>query len=225
MSQADDYNRKQVEAGVLTVQHVTELVRCWQQHHNLTDDGMAGPVTIGTLEKVIRARYGATMPAARCWPLRELPDGRKPVVTSGFRVPDRPRHPGCDLFYERRAGDPPMKVGDGGRENKWWIPPGTHAVAQADGIVVRASKIATGFRYAIAHEGGYVTLGMHLTQLFVKEGDHVALGQELGTVGDNPIDTDAIHLHTELHAGPVDEYPRHLVNPELFWHGAVVLPA
>lgn len=225
MSKADDYNRKQVESGVLTVSHVTELVRFWQMGHQLTPDGMAGPITIASLQKFVNARSEPTLPLARCWPLRALADGRRPVVTSGFRVPDRPRHPGCDLFYEYKPTDPPMRIGDGGREKKWWIPERTEAVAQADGVVVAASLIKTGWRYAILHEGGYVTLGMHLTELFVQEGDSVALGQALGTVGDNPVDTDADHLHSELHAGPLSEYPKHLVDPMLFWKGAQILPA
>lgn len=229
MTKADDYNRGQVERGTLTVSHLTELVRFWQMGHQLQADGMAGPVTIATIDKFVQARGEPAMPPARCWPLRALVDGRKPVVTSGFRNPDRPKHNGCDLFYAYRSGDPAMAIGDAGRTPKWWIPEGTEAIAQADGVVVAAGPIPTGGSVWIEHDGGYFTAFRHLDvrkwKLLVKVGDRVALGQVIGIVGDNPIDYDADHLHCELHAGPLSEYPKHLVDPQLFWKGAQVLPA
>lgn len=171
---------------------------------------------------------GLVMPAERCWPLRMLPDGRKPTVTSKHftRNPERKNHFGCDLFYRYDPKtDPPMKLGDGGRTQKWWIPNDTVVVAQAEGEVVIAGNSATGYRAWVRHEGGLATGGFHLTQLFVKIGDSVAPGDPLGIVGDNPRDNDARHLHTELYKGPIIKYPAGTLDPELFWIGAQVLPA
>jgi hypothetical protein len=82
-------------------------------------------------------RGDLVLPADRCYPLRALADGRRPTVTSRHAIhnPERPTHRGCDLFYRFQAGDPPMRVGDGGRTSRWWIPEGTWAIAPADGLV------------------------------------------------------------------------------------------
>ncbi|HEY5933416.1 MAG TPA: hypothetical protein VIU61_02200, partial [Kofleriaceae bacterium] len=141
MTKADDYNRGQVERGVLTVAHVTELVRFWQNGHQLTADAMAGPLTIASVDRFVRARGELTLPLARCWPLRTLVDGRKPMITSAFGAanPERRGHRGADIMYLYRADkDPPTKIGDSGRTRprpdgtSYWIPEGTEVVAQAD---------------------------------------------------------------------------------------------
>jgi murein DD-endopeptidase MepM/ murein hydrolase activator NlpD len=200
----EEYN-----AGRLTAAQVAELVRHWQASHRLAVDGMAGPLTIAS----INAELSTTMPAG-CWPLRTLADGRKPVITSQFRRPSRPNHPGVDIFYPYVAGDPPMKIGDGGREKRWWIPEGTCAIAVADGTVVMASKVATGYRVWLAIGNGYHAGYFHLSELRVAVGERVLKGAPLGVIGDNPIDHDADHLHFELHAGSLDAYPRGLIDPE-----------
>jgi murein DD-endopeptidase MepM/ murein hydrolase activator NlpD len=225
---ADQYNAAQLAAGKLTAAHVTELVRAWQEAHRLELDGMAGPgETIPSLDAAIRARTGAagpTLPHGACWPLALLPDLRKPVITSQFRRPDRPSHPGVDIFYARRESDPPMKIGDGGRERAWWIPEGTHAIAVADGVVELASKVATGFRVWLDLGGGYHAGYFHLVSMDVAVGQRVLGGDRIGVVGDNPIDTDAKHLHFELHVGALGTYPRGLVDPEHLLAAAVYRP-
>lgn len=171
---------------------------------------------------------GHTMPASRCYPLRALPDGRRPVVTSKFKTrnPERPNHNGCDLFYKYELGkDPAMKNGDGGRTGKWWIPDNTYAVAQADGEIEIAGNSRTGYRLWVRHDGGLATGGFHFTKLMVATGDLVTEGQKLAVVGDNPIDNDARHLHTELIKGKLGSYPSGLLDPELFWIGAKLLPS
>lgn len=171
---------------------------------------------------------GLTMPAHRCFPLRMLSDGRQPTVTSKHfsRNPERKNHFGCDLFYKYDLKiDPPMKIGDTGRTKNWWIPDKTIVIAQAEGDVELAGNSATGYRVWVRHEGGLATGGFHFSQIFVKTGDSVKLGDPLGIVGDNPKDNDARHLHTELYNGRLSGYPRGTLDPELFWIGAKMLPA
>ena len=38
----------------------------------------------------------------------------------------------------------------------------------------------------------------HLADLAVRKGDRVRPGQQLGRIGDNPLDQDARHLHFEI---------------------------
>lgn len=230
MSDASDYNRKQLATGALTPEHVTELARHWQGSHDLEVDGQAGPRTIGSIDAAIRGRLIPALPGRRCWPLRALVGGRKPVVTSRHRIhnPDRPTHYGADLFYPYEPGiDPPMKVGDGGRTPKYWIPDNTPAIAQAEGRIVRADWSPTGFRVWVEHEFGWLTGAFHLSCLLVTAGQIVTMGQTLGIVGDNPRDVDARHLHSELYKGDLRRYPEGTRDPELWWHGdgVEILPA
>ena len=163
-------------------------------------------------------------PAARCWPLRPLADGRRPTITSGFhtRNPSRPTHQGVDLFYRWKPSDGPVRVGDGGAARdrrtgapKWFIPAGTMAVASAAGRVVRASSSPTGHIVWIDHRCGWFTGYMHLRRVVVRAGVAVELGQELGEVGDNPRAIDASHLHFET-ATILNRHPRGCRDPELW---------
>lgn len=166
------------------------------------------------------------MPPTRCWPLRALPDGRKPTITSRHAIhnPSRPTHRGVDLFYRWQPGDG-GKLGDGGRTAKWFIPDNTWSIASADGEVEVAGSSKTGWRAWIRHAGGLLTGGFHMTELAVKVGDAVRLGDPIGIVGDNPNDVDARHLHWELYDGQLARYPAGSVDPERWLHGAVMLPA
>lgn len=226
MNDADDYNRSRLDAQALLPQHVTELVRHWQATHGLDVDGKAGPRTVAAIDAATSARTSATpFPAQRCYPLRALADGRLPMVTSGFhtRNPSRPTHNGCDLFYQYRAGDPPMKDGDHGRAGRWWIPDNTMAVACAAGRVVLAGSSPTGYRVWIDHGQGWHVGYFHLTRLEVHVGDVVEMGTPVGIVGDNPVDNDARHLHFELYFGELSAYPKGCRDPEIWLLGSAVL--
>lgn len=173
-----------------------------------------------TLDKLV-------LPAKRCYPLRALADGRKPVITSRHAIHNASRstHYGVDFFFAWKAGDAAMRIGDGGRTARWFIPDRTWAVAPAGGIVTLAGASKTGHRVWIQHAGGLYTGGFHMTEIVVKAGDAVKMGDPIGVVGDNPIDTDARHLHWELYAGDLGKYPRGTLDPERFLQGANVLPA
>ena len=219
MTAADDYNAKQITSGALTIEHITALVRHWQESTaGLAMDGEAGPKTIASIDQHIAlTRSTRPAPFLSC-PLPTLPDGRRATITSSFRPSDRPNHDGCDWFYEWRAGDKPDFAGDHGAAGKkpdgspkWDVPVGTTARAAADGVVQLAENSATGYRVWVDHGNGWRTGYFHLTDLRVRVGDKVLVGYPLGQVGDNPADFDARHLHFEL--SPVDRYEP--TDPEL----------
>lgn len=154
----------------------------------------------------------------KVWPLPQLRDGRKPVITSAFKTrnPSRPRHNGVDLFYRRTEDDDPA-IGDGAGLEKWVVPPGTVALATEPGVVQRAGNTNTGYRVWVDHgrERGLRTGYYHLANVFVDEGDIVQAGTPLGLVGDNPSDHDARHLHFEV--SPRDAYEP--LDPESYLEG------
>ena len=206
MSKADDFNRAEYEAGRLRIDHVTELVKAFQQEEGLEMDGMCGPATRSALEK-------GTIPASIVLysPLPVLADGRKAQITSEFRPADRPNHDGVDFFYRWAPGDRPDFVGDKGCAGKnadgtpkWVVPYGAQALAANDGKVQLAGASPTGYRVWIDHGNGYRTGYFHLLNCNVKVGEVVKAGHILGSVGDNPKDHDGRHLHFEL--SPVDRY-------------------
>ena len=201
---------------------LAELVRSFQRVNGLVPDGIVGPLTTAAIERSIREHA-----PQRCWPLRALPDGRRPRVTSGyFRTnPSRPTHSGADLFYEYRAGDPPMKVGDGGRTAKWWIPDATVAVATEAGHVEVVGDSKTGWRVWL-RAGANVAIGyFHLSSVLVAKGQTLVAGDPIGIVGDNPVDGDARHLHFEVYGGALASYPAMVLDPEAYLRGAEILPA
>jgi len=213
---AASYNRKQYESGALTDEMIARLVEAWQRGQlGLAVDGYAGPNTIASLN--------ARTELEKFYPLPKLADGREPVITSTFYTenPSRPKHNGVDFFYRWLDSDPDVPVGDGGaiRKNgkrRWWYPPGAKAIAAASGVVQEAGPSPTGFRVWLDHGNGERTGYFHGTEVLVRKGDVVAAGTPLISVGDNPLDNDAKHLHFEL--SPVDRYaPK---NPRKWLDGA-----
>jgi murein DD-endopeptidase MepM/ murein hydrolase activator NlpD len=216
VTSARDYNAAQLHAGRLTIDHITVLVRFWQEHYfdsprqgppppELNADGMAGPKTIATLDAALQPA-----PFLAC-PLPVLADGRRAVITSGFRPKDRPDHNGCDWFYQWVPADVPNFTGDHGAEGRnadgtprWVVPVGVIAVAAAAGVVTFAGRTVTGGTVWVDHGNGLRTGYFHLIVADVHEGQRVATGDRIGPVGDNPRDTDGRHLHFEL--SPVGSY-------------------
>lgn len=69
-----------------------------------------------------------------------------------------------------------------------------------DGVVERVEKRSTGYGHNIIinHGYGFKTLYGHMSKMFVKKGDKVSKGQEIGRVGNTGSST-APHLHYEVH--------------------------
>lgn len=217
---SDEYNKKQLDDGVLTAAHITVLTREFQrahQSHGLVPDGKCGPKTRAVIEQ--NFTNAAPGQFSLFYPLRTLPDGRKPVITSAFRPADRPNHVGVDLFYPWKPGDKPDFTGDKGAAGKkpdgtprWVVPFGETARAAGSGRVMIAGEISTGFRTWVDHGNGLRTGSFHMLNLAVKVGDIVIPGAVLGEVGDNPVDHDGRHCHFEV--SPVDRYEP--MDPEKF---------
>jgi len=73
---------------------------------------------------------------------------------------------------------------------------GTPIVAAADGTVVRVVKdAALGRAVTVDHGNGLETIYGHLDKVLVREGQHVARGQELGKMGSTGRRSTGPHLH------------------------------
>ena len=53
MSSAKEYNEKQLDSGLLTLDHITEMTKLWQEEHGISSDGYFGPKTAGTFEESV----------------------------------------------------------------------------------------------------------------------------------------------------------------------------
>ena len=91
-------------------------------------------------------------------------------------------------------------------------PEGTAVMASASGTVMMArARIVTGLSVVIEHLPGVYSLYYHLARVLVREGQHVAAGAVLGTVGSTGLATGP-HLHWELRAGGVAIDPDTVVD-------------
>jgi len=96
------------------------------------------------------------------------------------------------------------------------VPAGTEVVAPAAGRVMMArARIMTGNSVVIEHLPGVYSLYFHLSELAVSEGDRVAAGARVGSVGATGLATGP-HLHWEMRVSGI------AVDPEAFVEGAQV---
>jgi murein DD-endopeptidase MepM/ murein hydrolase activator NlpD len=143
-------------------------------------------------------------------PLPILPDGRAPVISSGFGPRKMPggkmvQHDGADITYRAMPNDPPPKMVNGkvvysaDRTKGFYSPAGLPVLATEAGEVVQAAKKpGIGGDVWLHHkESGRVTRYAHLSSIAVKLGDQVREGQKLGTWGAGH-GTPFVHLHFEL---------------------------
>ena len=94
-------------------------------------------------------------------------------------------------------------------------PEGTAVVASGSGTVMMArARIVTGLSVVIEHLPGVYSLYYHLARILVREGQRVAAGAVLGTVGSTGLATGP-HLHWELRAGGVAIDPDKVVDVPL----------
>ena len=234
---AAEYIEQELRAGRLRYKHIQALTLYFQAGFAMMDarDGLPGPDTRKKLEEMLPDVFAPSGPQALVslgrWlklplpllPGKATPQARIPKVTSGFRPADRHDHNGLDFFYRWEVGDEPKFVGDGGCEGrladgspKWVVPYGISALSAAAGVVTVAGPSATGYRCWIDHGNGWRTGYFHLESLYVKSGQRVEGGTNLGLVGHNPSlkdgkpVADGRHLHFEL--SPVDKYAP--VDPE-----------
>src|SRR5687767_547200 len=97
---ADDFNHAEIVSGRLTMTEISVLVMFFQSARGLDPDGKAGPMTQALLEKMLPVIDPTPSQNWTCGaPMPTLGDGRKPIITSSYKPPDRPKHVGVDLFY------------------------------------------------------------------------------------------------------------------------------
>ncbi len=132
-------------------------------------------------------------------PVPRHPDGRPPVISSGFRTSDRPNHNGVDIMYERRPGDggPPGKILLPSHAPRFFMPAGVPALAIAGGTVIRSEEISTGGYIVLEHETDLTAQYMHLFNRRVQVGDRVKPSEVVGDVGFDP-SFKLLHLHFQL---------------------------
>ena len=80
--------------------------------------------------------------------------------------------------------------------------PGIPVLASADGRVTRAAydQYNHGWHVIVEHKYGFKTVYSHLRRNTVSEGDVVAQGDQIGTLGSSGLSTGP-HLHFEIHLG------------------------
>lgn len=86
---------------------------------------------------------------------------------------------------------------------------GTSVTASDSGYVIAARtgwNSGYGTMVMIDHGGGYVTLYAHLNSVFVRQGENVSKGQQIGTVG-NTGNSTGPHLHFEVRYQGVPRNP------------------
>lgn len=175
---------------------------------------------------------GTDSASIRIWPLRALPDGRLPQITSGFRNPLRRDHQGVDLMYAYQKSDPKVRAGDGGAVvragvRRWWVPEGTACYAMEPGEVIRVGQIGSGWRLWIWHPYTGISTGYFHLRLILPDvsqvGARVGNGQALGLVGDNPKAFDPVHLHLEAIQGRHFPDPLPRIDPAEFLKAAKVV--
>ena len=126
-------------------------------------------------------------------PVPSLPDGRRPVVSSGFGMRESGMHSGLDIMYKRQAGEPAS--GPNGSAG-FYMPNGIPALAPMDSLVTASRETFTGDGES---RGWGVTLqslenptwGIFINHIVkgtsrVSKGSQVAAGDVLGDIGGSP---------------------------------------
>ena len=94
-------------------------------------------------------------------------------------------------------------------------PIGTPIYAPADGVVVDTGLLdARGYITIIDHGWGVYTGYWHQSAIFVRPGDTVTAGQQIGTIGNTGRST-APHLHWEMRVHGVVVDPMQWVREEM----------
>jgi murein DD-endopeptidase MepM/ murein hydrolase activator NlpD len=105
------------------------------------------------------------------------------------------------------------------------LPEGTPVGACGAGRVVMAKeRVVTGWSVVVEHLPGLYSLYYHLGGIAVRQGDLVAKGQVVGTLGKTGLATGP-HLHWEIQAGGIAVDPDRLLAGLPFVPGAWPVPA
>jgi len=112
-------------------------------------------------------------------------------------------HCGVDLYYWQ----------SGMADKNYGI--GRPVFAVAAGRVIAASQSSDGKYVWLQHAGGWRSHYVHLDAYYVKTGDEVNEGQQIGTLGRTGIVTDPAHLHFALSRAQNGSYVYYDPEPDL----------
>ena len=92
-------------------------------------------------------------------------------------------------------------------------PTGTPILASDDGVVDFTANLTVGYgKYIrLKHDGGYITLYAHLSEILVREGQTVVKGQVIGKSGSTGNSTGA-HLHFEVRKNNIKIDPKSVLQ-------------
>lgn len=102
---------------------------------------------------------------------------------------------------------------------RWYMPFGVPVFAYMGGVVTESRQAGKGGYVVIEHDNlGWRSQYMHLDKRYVKVGERVSEGQEIGTVGNDGSSFPLNHLHFQL------RYGGSLVDPAKYLQVAVIKP-
>ncbi len=139
------------------------------------------------------------------WPILMHPDGRVPKISSGWgeervatEAQDAHIHQGADIMYRRPHAVPNSVYDvDHGSAN-YELAKGSPVLAAGAGVVAAVGTGLLGTHVTIAHTGtGLTTFYQHLEKAYVRKGQRVAAGQQIGIAGYGSIGS-IRHLHFQL---------------------------
>lgn len=191
-------------------------------------DGVLHVVQPGDTLSTIAAKYKVTTEAIVSFDLNRLSDSSTPISVGQQLVIPGGNKPYIAKQVLAYSGPMPDSASRGSGALVWptsgtitqpywnghraidvgaWM--GTAVTASDSGYVIAARtgwNSGYGTMVMIDHGGGYVTLYAHLNSVFVRQGENVAKGQQIGTVG-NTGNSTGPHLHFEVRYQGVPRNP------------------
>ena len=182
-------------------------------------DGVLHVAQAGDTLSTIAAKYKVTTEAIVDFPLNQMadnsttiaighqlviPGGNKPYIAKQVLAYNGPVPEGASrgsgAFTWPTSGSISQPYWNGHRAIDVSARMGTAITAADSGYVIAAStgwNNGYGSMVMIDHGGGYVTLYGHMNSIFVRQGESVTKGQQLGSVG-NTGNSTGPHLHFEV---------------------------
>ena len=163
-------------------EHDESLIRELADLRNLADSMLASIDTLKDISKLQESTRTLLADLPTYWPVQ----GHTRLTNYfGFA-----KHPITKLTYLHKGLDIAKS-------------PGVPIYSAANGKVVEKKYEKAGFGnyLIIRHKAGFFTKYGHLGDVLVKEGDTVAQGQQIGTMGNTGLST-GFHLHFEVRLGP-----------------------
>lgn len=205
-----------------------DLLRVGDRLVILPVDGALHVVQSGDTLSTIAAKYKVTTDAIASFALNRLadagtpiavgqqlviPNGTKPyiarqVVAYSGPIPESATQ-GSGIFGWPTAGTITQQYWNGHRAIDVGAWAGTSVTAADSGYVIAARSGwngGYGTMVMIDHGNGYVTLYAHMNSIFVRQGENVSRGQQVGAVG-NTGNSTGPHLHFEVRYQGVPRNP------------------